>query len=155
MSPLAAAHHWPHLQLAHLQPVLHFAFARLTCQTSTPLKLVKSKVSNALLKKTAGSRRVPDDTHAFRTATASPAGSKCPGCAGCTLHCVDARSGKWRAAPSSRSRGHAFIALENGCDSDNMYDVERAAYDRVDCASREARAMIAGHAFDNSADEGP
>ena len=126
-------------------------------------KLVTKKVSKHLKKKRAGSRSSVEDSDALALRSmATPTGPKCQGCHGCSLHCVDTKSGKWRAAPSARNRG-AYLTFmgehEGGYDSlgePNYPDVEHAALQRVDRAAGEARAMITAQSFghDSSQDEG-
>ena len=89
------------------------------------------------------------DVRALRSINNAPTNSKCQGCAGCSLHCVDSRSGKWRAAPSASARGRsAFLTV---ADSGDEGSVERAALRRVDRTAGEARAMVLARSFDSSA----
>jgi len=111
--------------------------------------LVKARVTHELKKTRAGSRpSILDDAHALRSLADAPTNSKCKGCAGCSLHCVDRRSGNWRAAPSSSARARgAFLTAGDSCDEDT---VERAALRRVERAAGEARAMVLARSFDSS-----
>jgi hypothetical protein len=121
-------------------------------------KLVQTTLTRELKKPRAGSRHaLRDDARALRSIADAPSNSKCPGCAGCSLHCVDSRSGKWRAAPSASSRGHGtFLTVADSDDDRHDRDVTQCALRRVERAAGEARAMILARSFDSSAsDEGP